>query len=80
MTKLHSRSKHVSLIRLPVSYNLLSPKIAQVDGAFEKLPHVGSSAWKEIRIRAVHVLTLEAGQLINFFSGRSTNKDDLYDR
>lgn len=52
MTKSHSGSKHVSLVRLPVSYNLLSPNVAQVDDAIQIKPLVRSSAWKEIRIRA----------------------------
>lgn len=52
MTKSHMGCKHVSLFCLPVSDNLLSPKVAQIDDALQYVPLVGSSAWKEIKIRA----------------------------
>ena len=55
MTKSYLGSKRVSLFNfssLPVSCNLLSSKVAHIDEIIEIKPLVGSSAWKEIRIRA----------------------------
>lgn len=53
MTKSHVGSKRVSLFSfssLPVSYDLLSPKVAQVDDAIEKKPLEGINAWKDSRL------------------------------
>ena len=35
MAKPYTAGKHVSLVSLPLSYQLLSPKVAQIDDAIE---------------------------------------------
>lgn len=55
MTKSHFGSKRASLVRLPMSYNLLSPNVAQIDHAIEIKPLVRSSAGGEAFYRFVLV-------------------------